>query len=98
MLPDSAHKFSGLLLESPARVVQPADLLRCRGMKFQTNVADSKWEQYQLTSEKPLHSEVVTVERGPYVYPIICRRSGSRVLILSIHRRIVEHLLHAELD
>jgi len=87
--------FSGLLLESPLRTVQRADLEKVRNVSFVEVVHGTNWEHFSLKSEQALRPED---RPGPYDYPIICRRSGSRVLVLSVTRQIVEHLLQHDFE
>jgi len=90
---DEPNNLSGYLLEWPSRPVQRSDFLRCDRLTFGGNITDSHWETYVFKSPIPLNQENTDFISGPYIYPIVCRRSGPRVLVLSSHRRIVEHLL-----
>jgi hypothetical protein len=87
--------FSGLLLESPLRALQRADIEGVRNFSFVKVVHGTNWEHFVFRSEKPLRLEDGT---GPCEYPIICRRSGSRVLMLSVAREIVEHLVKNDFE
>src|SRR5579863_9700934 len=87
--------FSGLLLESPVRALQRADLEKGGNLSFIGIVHGTSWEHFLFKSEQALRPEDGV---GPCEYPIICRRSGSRVLMLSIAREIIEHLVRNDLE
>ena len=94
---DEIRNLSGLLLDWPARAIQRADILRNEGVRFEAKIEGSAWERFTFASKKPLHGEDPSVAGPPYHYPIVARRSGSRILVLSLTRQIVEHLLDFEL-
>ncbi len=91
--------FTGVLLEWPSQeVVQRTDLLKCSRLHFERMIESSKWEQYVYESHKPLRGEDITGTRPPYHYVVLCRRSGARLVFLSVTRNIVDHLLEKEFD
>src|SRR5262245_33623304 len=54
----------------------------------------SRWEWFRFRSRLPLLREDLFGIQGPFDYPLVCRRSGPRLVILSSDRRVVEHLLN----
>jgi hypothetical protein len=87
--------YSGLLLEWPPRAIQRTDLEQLRDFSFSGAIAGTNWELFWFRSDKALRPED---RPGPYRYPILCRRSGSRILMLSVARQVVEHLMESELE
>jgi len=86
--------LSGYLL----RVVQLKEIDRtilAKGgrIKQLSQIAATGWEKYEFLSLVPLLNEEEVSRPGPYRYPLICRTSGPRILILSSHREIVDYLL-----
>jgi len=59
-------------------------------------LGSSQWEQLCYESSVPLHGEDEGQIKGPYEYTVVSRRSGGRLLILSEHAGIIEHLLSEE--
>ena len=92
------RNLSGLLLELPSRAIQRADLLGSKALGYEGKVGTSSWERFTYRSQTPLHGEDVALSHPPFRYPMICRRSGTRLLALSVTRMIVEHLLESELN
>jgi hypothetical protein len=91
-----SRNFSGLLLEWAGNAIQRGDLLRAAGLRFDGLVGSSAWEKYVFDSPVPLRGEDLSVYDPPFRYPLICRRSGSRLLVLSVSRSIAERLLGVE--
>jgi hypothetical protein len=90
--------LSGLLLDWPVRSIQRADLEQYGHLRFLSEIGGSKWEKYLYASPTPLRNEDRLGASAPFEYEIICRRSGSRILVLSEGRNIVEHLVKDGLD
>jgi hypothetical protein len=87
------RNFSGLLLERPSKAIQRSDLTSAAEFKYGGTIGGSAWENYTFDSPVPLHGEEPMLSRPPFQYPLVCRRSGTRLLALSLNRGIVEHLL-----
>jgi hypothetical protein len=87
------RNLSGLLLELPSRPIQRADIADLRGLSYQGKIGSSAWENFTFKSQVALHHEDVTASNPPYTYPVICRRSGTRLLALSIGREVIEYLM-----
>jgi hypothetical protein len=66
------------------------------GMSFVKQVARTKWDEYRFRSSKPMRGEVQYNFGGTWEYVVLCRRSGSRLLLLSETTSIVETILDAE--
>ena len=71
--------------------------------EFLRQINDTGWELFNFTSKTPLLEEDKKVPFAEYgiplpdkfIYPIVCRWSGSfRVLVLSSKKQIVDHLLN----
>jgi hypothetical protein len=88
--------LSGLLLDSYSGVIERADLLACHRLKFFNLVGKTGWEVYSYHSPEPLRGE--EPDSDTFVYSVVCRRSGSRLLLLGSGREIVPHLLERELN
>jgi hypothetical protein len=98
-LPDRAKNLSGLLLESPSGVIDRKDLQACRRLKFFNTIGRTNWEVYSYNSPEPLRGEERNdTGASTFTYSIVCRRSGSRLLILSTGRLVVPYLLEHELN
>ncbi|MGO9019190.1 MAG: hypothetical protein ACLQVJ_12670 [Syntrophobacteraceae bacterium] len=87
-----AENLSGYLLTSFSRGISQKDLLALESIQFVRQIEESSWEEYCLESKEPLikHEEEKT---SIYRYPLICRRSGTKILMLSHHRRVVDFVL-----
>lgn len=90
--------LTGFLLDWPSRAIQREDLLLCRRIKYLSTIGNSLWEEYRYDSSTALCGEDPTIQSPPFHYSLICRRSDSRILLLSQHRQVVEHLIQSELD
>ncbi len=88
-----SYKLSGSLLEWPVKEIGRSDLEHCSALQFHENVGESNWEKFEFTSSEPLRDKDQG-ESGPFSYVVICRRSGSRIAMLSLNRQIVDHLAH----
>ncbi len=93
---DQTKNLSGLLLDSSSGAIERDDLLACNRLKFFNLVGKTGWEVYSYHSPEPLRGE--EPETGTFVYSIVCRRSGSRLLLLGSGREIVPYLLERELN
>lgn len=95
-MPDDPHILSGLLLEWTNQIVSRKMLSNTSRIKFKSEIPGGHWEEYVFHSAVPLRGEEQDDGRS-FLYPIVCRRSGPRLLLLSISRPIVEYLLENEL-
>jgi hypothetical protein len=91
------NNYSGFLLDWPSRSVRVDDLLLCSSLQYVSTIGASKWERFIYKSDTPLRGEDPDILSAPFKYEVICRRSGSRLLILSYNRDIVDHILVQEL-
>src|SRR5664279_6242533 len=80
---DLQRHLSGFLVESPGHLVTRDQLLSCRGLRYRSRIA-GRWEEFQFESARALAGEDSVGVTGPFHYPVVIRRSGSRVLILSL--------------
>ena len=86
--------LSGYILESSSEPVTNETLTIPEQVTFVREFSKAKnWELYNFKSKQPLLGEVEQDLNASYDYPVICRRSGRRFLILSIGRNIIDHLL-----
>lgn len=96
MATDTSHSLSGFLLEWPKLEIERSDLTRSERLSFKLELPAVGWEEYELTSEEPLRGEeqpAATIFR----YPVTCHRSGPQLLMLSVGRSVVEHLMETTL-
>lgn len=98
MSDEHGYHLSGLLLDWPRGHIERSDLLRCRALQFAREVPGSRWEEFVFSSDVPLRKEDAENVQEPFRYAVICRRSGSRILLSSVGRQIVEHLLEKVLS
>jgi hypothetical protein len=92
----NVNYLTGRLLNWSQESVNMVDLLRCKRLTFVRMVGSSHWEELRYKSIVPLYGEDSTLIPGPYEYPVICRRSGARLLILSEHSDIVDYIIEEE--
>jgi hypothetical protein len=90
---EELHNLNGLLVESRFESIGRKQVEDCPGISFKEELPDSRWEEYVFTSPDALHQEDTRLTPGPFKYPLVLRRSGARMLIMSISRKIVEHIL-----
>lgn len=95
MRTESYRNLSGLLLESPGGPIGVHDIERA-AVRFDRAIGDTRWEQFVFTSSTPLLGEP-TIESSSFDYLVVCRRSGPRILLMSPHREVVDHLLERNL-
>ncbi len=95
---DELTYLTGILLDWPSREISRAEVEKCRRLRFVGTSPGSKWEQYVYDSPKALRGENADTSNPPYRYEVFCRRSGSRILVLSLSRQVVEHVLREEFD
>jgi len=87
-----AMQLQGALLESLAGDIQLEDFVRTgSSIVVEGVIQGTRWEKITLSSNNPLHREDTRVMEAPFRYPIVCRRSGPRILVMSIARDIVDH-------
>ena len=82
--------LTGLVLENGSHLVQREHLLKCTKLEFVNTLDVPRWEKYVYRSEVPLNREDTFNLKGPYTYPVVCRRSAKRFLLASNNRSIVE--------
>lgn len=90
--------FGGFLMDGSEKVIERDDLLKCNTIKFVSVIPGTEWEKFEYLSETALRNEDAESTSKPYRYIVICRRSGSRIIILSHTKDIVEHLLENKLS
>lgn len=95
---EDSRNYSGVLLDWPARAIDKNDLLRCPNLRLAGDVEKTKWERYEFRSEQPLLGEEIIGGDTYFSYPVLCRRSGHRLLLLSAGQRVVEHIVEREFD
>lgn len=87
------YNLGGFLMDGSERAIERYDLLKCDVIKFVGVLHGTEWEEFEYLSEIALRNEDEESTTKPYRYIVICRRSGSRIIILSHTKDIVEHLL-----
>ena len=90
--------FNGFLVERLGSFITRDDLLSSTNMKFIGEIDQSQWEELELYSEIPLRREDTELIKKPYIYPVISRRSGTRVILMSYTRKMIEHVLNVDLS
>lgn len=85
--------FTGYLLERPERFVSQAELLDVPGMGFVELVPNSHWEEYRFESHEALMGEDPNQSAQTYVYRVLARRSGERLVVVARGKEVGEHLL-----
>lgn len=88
-----SHFVGGFLLNNPSGEVQQSDMARLTSLHFMTVLKGTRWEQWRFTSSKPLHGE--TEVAAQFSYDVVCRRSGPRLLLVSVSKEVAEHILVA---
>ena len=89
---DEINNLSGYILESPSQALEKHHLVGCRQLSFHGMVGQTKWEQFTYACPTPFRHEDPTQLKPPYLYRLIVRRSGQRLLLLSLNNRIIDHL------
>ena len=92
------NNLSGFLLNWASRSVQVEHLLLSSKLSYVGTVGTSRWDRFVYKSDTALRGEDTSQISGPFNYDVVCRRSGSRLLLLSNNREIVEHILEQELN
>lgn len=92
------NNLGGFLMDRSEKIIDRSDLLECDAIKFVSVIQGSDWEKFEYISEKALRGEDEERTGKPYRYVVICRRSGSRIIIVSHTKKIVEHLLEDQLS
>lgn len=86
--------LSGYILEYPTEPVTIELITTPEQITFIQKITKAKnWELYNFKSSQPLLGEEEQDLKESYDYPIICRRSGQRLLILSIGKNVIDFLL-----
>lgn len=94
---EEINNLSGYILESPTEVVERQQLAECNQLCFLRLIGQTKWEQFAYDCQAPFRHEDPSQVKPPYRYPLVVRRSGKRVLLLSFNSRIIEHLMESVL-
>jgi hypothetical protein len=84
--------LSGILLEFLGGRIGRRDVERA-DLKFIRTIGGTPWEEFVFESPEPLIGEVSSESSHSFQYVTICRRSASRLLLLSPNRTIVDYLL-----
>lgn len=93
MTNDVKYDLRGLLLERRRGFIERSEISKSPRMKYLRQIPDSEWEEFVFSSEIPLRGEDEENNRGLFNYPVFCRRSAARILLMSLSRKIVEHML-----
>jgi hypothetical protein len=96
MASDTHHSLSGLVLEWPDLKVERSSIDRFKRLSFKRDLPADGWEEYELVSQEPLRGED-RPGATTFRYPVTCHRCGPQLLVLSIGRSVVDHLMTAEL-
>lgn len=84
------RRLSGFIFEWSVGNIERGSIDSCPCTKFMQTEEGSRWERFEYTSREALNGEEQYGDLGPYRYPIICRRSGPRIAILSVSRNVAE--------
>jgi hypothetical protein len=90
------NSLSGILLDWPRGPLERSDLTRGGRLRFVRTIQATRWEEYEYRSAQPLRGEDQPLDGGSFIYALICRRSGSRLLLLAAARHISEAVLERE--
>lgn len=90
MIYKNFQSLSGYLLTTRSMNISRETILDLHSISFANDIPLPGWEEFTLETSKALIQEEY---RGKYLYPIICRRSGTKLLLLSYNRKIVEYVL-----
>lgn len=83
--------YSGFLFDSSFEKLLVSTLEFGIHSKIEGQLLNTQWEKFNYRSEVPLiDDEIVNSTKTIWNYPLVCRRSGSKVIILSYNRDIVK--------
>lgn len=86
---DESSSYTGLVVR-PAAATHRAALEQLASLQHVRNIA--QWSELRLSSERPLAGEDEDQIPGPYVYPVYILIGNQLVAILSVARKVVEHV------
>ncbi len=78
--------------------IDRAKLGTLAGIEFVGSVDDSQWDEYRFISPRPLRGEITSLTDQPFRYPVVIRRSGPRILLLSVAGDVTDVLLKERLQ
>lgn len=88
------RSLSGFLLQrSDGKRATASVVESLHGVTRKGFLAESAWEEFELESTKQLVDDDDPESGPPYLYPIVTRRSESRIVLLSRRKELVEYLL-----
>ena len=90
------QRLSGYLLASSNVIFERDTILLSKNMSFVGKYCKSDWEEFTFESKIPLIELEDITSEGPYYYPVICRRSGPKILFLSSSKAVVDYILEKE--
>lgn len=94
MEPITPINLSGYLLEYSAATISKEMILRFRAVSFIREIAEARrWDLFDFECPEALMGEDEHGIQGPFHYPLVCRISGNRLLLLSRARPIVDFVL-----
>ncbi len=94
----TTYNLGGYLLDWIERPIERSDILKNANLRYIGPISGSEWERYEFSSEKALRDEDELTASKPFKYIMACRRSGSRIIMLSYNRDIVEYFIDNELS
>lgn len=90
MKPEKYPVLSGYLLERAVKCdISQNDILGCGNVRLVGQAPNPHWEEYEVKTSGPLRFGEPT-QRS---FPIMCRRSGARVLLLSTDKDLAQELI-----
>lgn len=98
MIDSLGQFYSGFLMSCPSGAVTHSNLTGLPHLSGGNSVGSSHWESFTFTSSRPLAAEDPRIIPGPYRYSVLCRRSGSRIIIASRSRHITSILLETSVQ
>jgi hypothetical protein len=90
---NSPRFLSGFLLEWPGGHLRTEHLRTSPGFTLNEKIGTTQWEQGTYSSQHALNGEQGI--SGPFRYEFICRRSGARLVLLSITKDVVDELIRS---
>ncbi|MEA1647832.1 hypothetical protein UAJ10_02205 [Nitrospirillum sp. BR 11164] len=95
-----AQLVNGYLLFWPGSPgnIKIEDLSQSSNLRIMSNERAYGWDFMEFKSNIPLDNEDHGILSPPYLYKIMCRRSGPRVLLLSTGKKIVDVLIEKEIN
>jgi hypothetical protein len=87
---------TGYIMTSRGTRLTKENSLNAKALEFIRQLPPTRWEEYQFRSHQALRGERQLDLEGPFNYPVLCRRSGDRIIIVSETLDVVDAVLGTE--